>query len=94
MDDIKFLFRKFNKKINEYIDFEEFCEIVLPKKYSNEKIMSEKGSPTGGRNNRYHFEILEETKKILGLLFKNIIDGEKSNEKFRKILSENEDHSG
>ena len=38
-DDMKYLFRKFNKKLNESFDFDEFSEIILPKKYSNEKIM-------------------------------------------------------
>jgi Ca2+-binding EF-hand superfamily protein len=77
--DLKFLFRKYNKNINGYFDYEEFCEIILPKKYSSAKIMSEKhrdGSPT----------LSLETKKILCKLFNNIIEGEKSNDNYRKLI--------
>ena len=100
--DITFLFRKFDKKINDSLDFDEFCEIVLPKKHSNEKIMGTQtksnvfnrvGIRDYPNNNLFH-EISKETKKMLGLLFKNVIEGEKSNENFRKILAENEEMSG
>ena len=79
MDDIKFLYKKFNKNLNEYFDYEEFCEIILPKKYSTAKIISEKP------NNNF-FDLSDETKNIICLLFQNIIEGEKSNENFRKII--------
>ena len=79
MDDIKFFYKKFNKNINECFDYEEFCEIILPKKYSNAKIMGEK-------SNEEFFDLTEETKNIICLLFQNIIEGEKSNENFRKII--------
>ena len=79
MDDIKFLYKKFNKNLNEYFDYEEFCEIILPKKYSTAKIISEKP-------NDNFFDLSDETKNIICLLFQNIIEGEKSNENFRKII--------
>ena len=107
MDDIKFLYRKFNKKINDSFDLDEFSEIVLPKKHSNEKIMEivdnnnyndypndNSIKDKNKKNQKYFKDISTETKKMLGLLFKNIIDGEKSNENFRKILAENEELSG
>ena len=89
MDEIKYLYRKFNKNLNENFDFEEFCEIILPKKYSTAKIMSEMKT-----NNDYFFDLTEETKNIICLLFQNMIEGEKSNEKFREIIGLDEDFSG
>jgi Ca2+-binding EF-hand superfamily protein len=94
MEDIKYIYRKFNKKINESFDFDEFCEIILPKKYSNEKIMGSGNWTNLSKNKNYYRGISIETKKMLGALFKNIIDGEKSNEKFRRILAENNELSG
>ena len=87
-DEIKFLFRKFNKNLNESFDYEEFCEIILPKKYSTSKIMSEM------KTDNYFFDLSEETKNVICLLFKNIIEGEKSNENFRKIIRLNDEFSG
>ena len=87
-NEIKYLFRKFNKNINEFFDYEEFCEIFLPKKYSSAKIMSEK------QTNEYASELTQETRKILCRLFNNIIEGEKSNENYRKIIGVNGECSG
>ena len=86
-DEIKYLFRKFNKNLNEYFEFEEFCEILLPKKNSNSKIIGEKQSSCD------YYEISEETKNIICKLFKNIIDGEKSIENYRKIVGKSKDYS-
>ena len=86
-DEMKYIFRKFNKNMNEYFEFEEFCEIILPKKYSSAKIMSEK-------ENGYNYEISEETKSIISLLFKNIIEGEKSNENYRIKIWKNGEYCG
>ena len=101
IEDIKFLFRKFNKKANDYFDFDEFCELILPKKHSNGKIMGVEtkknflGKGKRGNPNKNLLDgISTETKKILALLFKNVIEGEKSNENYRKILVENEEISG
>ena len=100
-DEIKFLFRKFNKNLNDYFDFDEFCEIILPKKHSNEKIMDIERRENIYRNrrnsdnhNKNFSEISMKTKKLLGDLFKNVIEGEKSNENFRKILAKNGEISG
>ena len=87
MDDIKFFYKKFNKNINDYFDYEEFSEIILPKKYSNAKIMGEK-------SNEDFFDLSDETKNIICLLFQNIIEGEKSNENFRKIIGIEEESNG
>ena len=87
-EDIKYLFRKFNKKLNELIEYEEFCDIILPKKYSSAKIMSERNY------SEKNYRLSEETKEIICLLFKNIIEGEKSNENNRKIIERNGDCSG
>jgi Ca2+-binding EF-hand superfamily protein len=88
IDEIKFLFRKFNKNLNECFDYEEFCEIVLPKKYSSAKIMSERQSK------EYINDLTLESKKILSRLFNNIIEGEKSNENYRKIIGVNKEYTG
>ena len=93
-EDIKYIYRKFNKKLNESFDFDEFCEIVLPKKHSNEKIMNIGNWSNLSKNKNYYRGISIETKKMLGLLFKNIIEGEKSNEKYRRILAGNNELSG
>ena len=93
-EDIKYIYRKFNKKLNESFDFDEFCEIVLPKKHSNEKIMNIGNWSNLSKNKNYYRGISIETKKMLGLLFKNIIEGEKSNEKYRRILVGNNELSG
>ena len=85
-DEIKFLFRRFNKNLSEYFEFEEFCEIILPKKYYNAKIMNE------NQVNRYFYEISEVTKKIICSLFKTIIEGEKSNENFRKVIWQSKEY--
>ena len=99
-DDMKYLFRKFNKKLNESFDFDEFSEIILPKKYSNEKIMDIEKRDNNYRNrrigddrNKKFIGISMTTKKLLRDLFKNVIEGEKSNEDFRKILAKNEEIS-
>jgi Ca2+-binding EF-hand superfamily protein len=94
MEDIKFIYRKFNKKINESFDFDEFCEIILPKKHSNEKIMGIGNWSNRAQNKNYYRGISTETKKMLGLLFKNLIEGEKSNEKYRRAFAENSELSG
>ena len=100
-DDMKYLFRKFNKKLNESFDFDEFSEIILPKKYSNEKIMDIEKTDNNYRNrrigddrNKKFIRISKKKKKLLRDLFKNVIEGEKSNEDFRKILAKNEEISG
>ena len=93
-EDIKYIYRKFNKKLNESFDFDEFCEIVLPKKHSNEKIMNIGNWSNLSKNKNYYRGISIETKKMLGLLFKNIIEGEKSNEKYRRILAGNNELNG
>ena len=45
-------------------------------------------------HNKNFSEISMKTKKLLGDLFKNVIEGEKSNENFRKILAKNGEISG
>ena len=41
-----------------------------------------------------NYRFSEETEKIVCLLFKNIIEGEKSNENYRKIIERNGECSG
>ena len=87
-EDISYIFRKFNKNLEDFFAYEEFCEIFLPKKYSSAKIMNEK------EENKDFYEITEETKNIICLLFKKIIEGGKSNENYRKIIKQNDKYSG
>ena len=84
--EFRFLFRKFDKNLNSKFDFEEFCDIFLPKKYSTAKIMSSRQS-TGE-----DIEFSDDSKNIICLLFKNIIEGEKSNEYYRRVLDITNNH--
>ena len=85
IDEIKYLFKRYGKNLDDFFDIDEFCEIILPKKYSAAKIMDEQFN----MNN-----LSKDTQKMICLLFKNIITGEKSNEYYRKIMGLNDEYSG
>ena len=83
-NDIFYIFAKFNKNINDLnnctLNFENFCEIFTPKKYSIIKVMKERNE------NKYFMGFSFKTKRILVSLFKQFIDSEKSNERYRREL--------
>ena len=78
--DLKFIFRRYDKNFDSHLDYDEFCDMILPKKYSIAKIMSEKTVPNVFNGFNY------ETKKILFDIFNAMIQGEKSNENYRQCL--------
>ena len=90
IDDIVYIYLKFNKKMNQSDDpgftYGEFCELVTPKKYSIAKNLNNK------ENKKYFLLFSFKTQRIICSLFKQFIDGEKSNEKFRKNLIGNENN--
>ena len=81
INDIKILFRGYDKNLDGRFDYDEFCNIFLPKKYSLAKLFSERGP----NDNFKGFS--NETNEIIINVIKSIIDGEKSNEKIRFELS-------
>jgi Ca2+-binding EF-hand superfamily protein len=79
-DDFKFLFSRYYKSLDNKFDYEEICDIFLPKNFSMAKIMSERSSSIEFNGFSY------ETKKIICFLFEKIIEAEKSNEYFRNQI--------
>ena len=82
-DEIKFIFNKFNKNSNEFFNFNEFCNLILPKKYSIAKYLIER------KPKKFFSGFDFDSKKLLKNFFINIIQAEKSNEIYRKNLIEN-----
>ena len=82
-DEIKFIFNKFNKNSNEFFNFNEFCNLILPKKYSIAKYLIER------KPKKFFSGFDFDSKKLLKNFFVNIIQAEKSNEIYRKNLIEN-----
>jgi len=80
ISDLKFIFRRYDKNFDGHLDYDEFCDMILPKKYSVAKLMSEKTVPNVFNGFNY------ETKKILFDIFNAMIQGEKSNENYRQCL--------
>ena len=87
-NDIIYIYIKFNKEINDEKDpgftYSEFCYMMTPKKYILAQNLNKKG------NQKYFMGFNFRTKRILCALFKQFIDSEKSNEKYRKELIGNE----
>ena len=81
INDIKILFRGYDKNLDGRFDYDEFCNIFLPKKYSLAKLFSE-------RTPNDNFKCFSnETNEIIINVIRSIIDGEKSNEKIRFELN-------
>ena len=80
-NDIKYIFSKFNKKINKDketgFSYSEFCYMMTPKKYGMAKNLNNK------ENQKYFMGFSFKTKRIICSLFKQFIDSEKSNENYR-----------
>ena len=78
-NDIKYIFKKYNKSIECGFNYDDFCEIILPRKYSA-KVMIQ------NRNN-INNELGNETNNIILELFEAIIEGEKNCEEIRSMIS-------
>ena len=81
-EDAQYIFLKYNKRLKDKFNYNEFCEMILPNVEEKRKKMEERIL-----NNNYRQELTEKTKSILCLLFQKIIEGERSNEFYRNNLS-------
>ena len=79
--DLKILYKRFDKDLDGRFDYDEFCDLILPRKYSIAKLMNERYPPS------YFLGFCCETKKNLSALFNAFVDAEKSNDRLRQILS-------
>ena len=86
--DIKYIYIKFNKDLSKEQDsgftYSEFCNMMTPKKYHLSKLLDKR------ENKKYFMGFNFKTKRIICSVFKQFIDSEKSNEKYRKELIGNE----
>ena len=79
-DNIKYIFRKYNKPFQCGFKYDEFCNIILPKKkienifYDNENIT-------------FNNDINQNTKSKIVELFIELIEGEKSIDEIRNMIS-------
>ena len=87
-NDTKYIFLQNNKGIKEKLNFNEFCEIFLPNNSEKRKEMNERKI-----NENYKNNITDKTKNIICLLLQKIIEGEKTNEFYRKNLAMTPDSS-
>ena len=76
-DDLKYIFKKYNRTTSNGFTFDEFCKIIFPKNFDI------------NNNNSEEINLEENTKNIIVELFKDIIEGEKSIEN-NKILLDKE----
>jgi calmodulin len=80
IDELKMLFNRYDKNADGKLDYEEFCDMILPRKYSIAKLMNERYPPN------YFMGFTKETQQHIVELFTGIISAEKSNERYRKQL--------
>ncbi len=76
-DDLKYIFKKYNRTTSNGFTFDEFCKIIFPKNFDI------------NNNNNEEINLEENTKNIIVESFKEIIEGEKSIEN-NKILLDKE----
>ena len=76
-DDLKYIFKKYNRTTSNGFTFDEFCKIIFPKNFDI------------NNNNNEEINLEENTKNIIVELFKDIIEEEKSIEN-NKILLDKE----
>ena len=82
-DEIEMIFKKYNKNSNEFFNFDEFCDFILPKKYSIAKYLIER------KPKKFFSGFDFDSKKLLKNFFVDVIQAEKSNNFYRKNLAEN-----
>ena len=80
INELKMLFNRYDKNADGKLDYEEFCDMILPRKYSIAKLMNERYPPN------YFMGFTKDTQHNIVELFTGIISAEKSNERYRKLL--------
>ncbi len=86
--DIKNIYDKYDKNKDNKLNYDEFCNMILPKKYSLAKLVSQRFPPS------YFMGFTYDTKKIIFNLFQSIIDTNNENEMYKKWLFHNNENSG
>jgi hypothetical protein len=79
-EDIKLLFKKYDRDYDSKLNYPEFCELFVPKREEYGRLMKE-------RTSKSEKNISLESKLILIKLIKSLLEGEKSIEMSRKALA-------
>ena len=88
-NDIKYILKRYNKSIESGFNYNEFCNIISPKKITS-KIILEKGDKSNTVDEKN--ELNEETKNSIVDFFGQLIEGEKSNEEIRTMINMSDDN--
>ncbi len=80
-EDANIIFQKYDKNCNGILDYEEFCDMILPKKFQDAKLLSERVPPNSFNG------FSPDTKNKISNVFKSIINGEKSIDNYRRKLT-------
>ena len=80
-EDANIIFQKYDKNGNGILDYEEFCDMILPKKFKDAKLLSERCPPDSFNG------FSPDTKNKISNVFKSIINGEKSIDNYRRKLT-------
>jgi Ca2+-binding EF-hand superfamily protein len=88
-NDIKYILKKYNKSIESGFNYNEFCNIISPKKITS-KIIIEKRDKSNTVDEEK--ELNEETKNAIVDFFGQLIEGEKSSEEIRTMINMSDDN--
>ncbi len=80
-EDANIIFQKYDNNGDGILDYEEFCDMILPKKFTDAKLLSEKYPPNSFNG------FSPDTKNKISNVFTSIINGEKSIDNYRKQLT-------
>ena len=80
-EDANIIFQKYDNNGDGILDYEEFCDLILPKKFTDAKLLSEKYPPNSFNG------FSPDTKNKISNVFTSIINGEKSIDNYRKQLT-------
>ena len=80
-EDVNIIFQKYDNNGDGILDYEEFCDLILPKKFTDAKLLSEKYPPNSFNG------FSPDTKNKISNVFTSIINGEKSIDNYRKQLT-------
>ena len=78
-NEIKFIFKKYNKSTESGFNYDEFVKIILPRKISSKITME-------NRKTNINNEFENDTNDKVFELFTTLIEGEKSNEEIRSMI--------
>ena len=81
LDDTKFIFKRFDKNFDSRLDFNEFCEMILPRTYEYKRILNERNE------NSFFVGFSLESKEKIKEFFKCLINALNSIEYFRNMLN-------